>query len=145
MTFRKAQAGIENLMMYGWAVAIIMVIGVLLWNAGIFSPASAPAAGFSGFAGLRPLEWFCTAETDTVTIILANTVGANLQNVSAGGTPCEPARVTPGDSTTCVIASLPCCAAALAGSRFDCPVDVSYTGATGIYKSSYGRVWGPAE
>jgi len=49
----KAQSSMEYLMTYGWAVLVVLVVGVILWEVGIFDT-SPKGASFTGFAKLKP-------------------------------------------------------------------------------------------
>ena len=47
---RKAQTSMEYLMTYGWAIIIVIIVGVALWRLGIFTPhTSKTSQGFDAF------------------------------------------------------------------------------------------------
>ena len=46
----------EYLMTYGWAILVVMIVGVVLWYLGIFGGGTGGVNTASGFAKLRPLE-----------------------------------------------------------------------------------------
>lgn len=54
---KKAQGAMEYLMTYGWAIIVVMIVGLALWNAGILKIGPTYPKGFSGFSGVRPLDW----------------------------------------------------------------------------------------
>lgn len=46
---KKGQGAMEYLMTYGWAILVVMIVGVVLWQLGIFGPSSSvnTCRGFS--------------------------------------------------------------------------------------------------
>jgi hypothetical protein len=59
----KAQGAMEYLMTYGWAILIVMVVGIAMWQLGMFNmqPASITS---SGFDVLRPILATCQFRPD---------------------------------------------------------------------------------
>ena len=55
MEMKKGQGAFEYMMSYGWAVLVIVVLAVVLWNLGVFNPSSASTA--TGFSAIRPVAW----------------------------------------------------------------------------------------
>ncbi len=41
---RKAQSAMEYLMTYGWAIIIVIIVGLILWRLGVLSPAPTKSA-----------------------------------------------------------------------------------------------------
>lgn len=145
MMHKKGQGAMEYLMTYGWAILVVIIVGVVLWQMGVFTPGASTAANSAGFSPLKPAEWSCNAETGTLTIALVNGAGGEINNVSVGGTACVPATVSAGSETICTIATATGCNGVSAGSRFESEVSVDYISPTGLSRSSSGSVWGPAE
>ncbi len=54
---KKGQGAMEYLMTYGWAIIVVMIVGLALWNLGIFNLGKTYPKGFSGFSAVRPLDW----------------------------------------------------------------------------------------
>jgi hypothetical protein len=52
---QRGQAAFEYMMSYGWAVLVIVVLAVALWNIGVFNPVTVNQA--AGFSLLRPVAW----------------------------------------------------------------------------------------
>jgi hypothetical protein len=50
---RRAQASVEYVVSYSWAILVILVIGVALWRMGILSPRES-SMSFTGFGKLKP-------------------------------------------------------------------------------------------
>ncbi len=86
MKKRYGQASFEYMMSYGWAVLVIAVLAVMLWNIGVFDPKNARQT--YGFSLLRPIAWnFVGGNTSSsvVTIALANIGGIDVK-IGVNGT-----------------------------------------------------------
>ncbi len=82
----RGQASFEYMMSYGWAVLVIVVLAVALWNLGVFNPSVVSQA--AGFSNLRPVAWnFVGGSTDRsyATLVLSNIGGVDL-TVGINGT-----------------------------------------------------------
>jgi hypothetical protein len=53
----------EYLMSYGWAILVVMVVGVAMWQLGIFNMHSVPTTA-SGFQAIQPIVATCAKDTD---------------------------------------------------------------------------------
>lgn len=51
---RRAQAAMEYLTTYGWAVLVVMIVGIILWELGILSPGGQSAYSSIGFPRIKP-------------------------------------------------------------------------------------------
>ena len=82
---KNAQGAMEYLMTYGWAILVVMIVGVVLWNIGIFDDAGITRAtgrsiGFSTYRiGAIDASIKCT--TSNLTVILTNQAGVTLTNI----------------------------------------------------------------
>ncbi len=79
MTSFRAQGAFEYMLSYGWAILIVIVLGILLFSLGVFNPTQAPSA--TGFAILKPVSWsFSGGDPDStnVTLALENVAGQSL-------------------------------------------------------------------
>ncbi|MEM3609700.1 MAG: hypothetical protein QW076_02210 [Candidatus Anstonellales archaeon] len=75
----KGQGAFEYMVSYGWAILIVIVLGILLFSLGVFNPSQTPTA--SGFVYIRPISWSFTggeAHASNVTIAFENVAGQNL-------------------------------------------------------------------
>lgn len=106
---RKGQGAMEYLMTYGWAILVVMIVGVTLWGLGIFGGGPGAVNTASGFSKVKVLEPSIKYEytehaTDQLKYVLkfslVNGVGSKikLENITWGGD-CEfgiwPAMATP--------------------------------------------------
>ena len=96
---RKGQGAMEYVMVYGWAIMVVIVAGVALWYMGVFNLGVTPK-NFKGFEPLKPLSWavysdgsasiiMVSAETTIITITdVGGDCDFNLPNethISPGG------------------------------------------------------------
>lgn len=75
----KGQGAFEYMVSYGWAILIVVVLGILLFSLGVFNPSQTPTA--SGFVFIKPVSWsFSGGEThySNVTMAVENVAGQNL-------------------------------------------------------------------
>lgn len=75
----KGQGAFEYMVSYGWAILIVIVLGILLFSLGVFNPSQTPTA--SGFVYLKPVSWSFTggnADRSNVTIAFENVAGQTL-------------------------------------------------------------------
>jgi hypothetical protein len=139
MMHKKGQGAMEYLMTYGWAILVVIIVGVVLWQMGIFNPSGAAAPGMSGFTTVKPNEWSCKAGVLNVAVV--NAAGQQVSNLTATGGSCTNATLSAGSTTTCTAT----CPVIAAGSRYEATLSLTYATETGLTRSSTGKVWGPAE
>jgi uncharacterized protein (UPF0333 family) len=74
----KGQSAMEYLMTYGWAILVIMVVGIAMWNLGIFNMGSSTVSA-TGFGKIKPqLAATGYSSEGKFTIVLTNTVGTRI-------------------------------------------------------------------
>ena len=146
---KKAQAALEYLVTYGWAILIILVVGLVLWQMGIFNRISTPP-NCVGFSQITPLDW--KASGNELTLLLTNEAGTklNLTGVSASvfGTPCNTNSTTadlrPGQSRMVVLSG--CGGLPNTGEYYRANITIVYRHTTsGITHNSIGTCWGDVE
>lgn len=95
---KKGQGAMEYLMTYGWAILVVMIVGVVLWQLGIFNLGGTVSKTMSGFGALRPVDWsMSTAGNEQIVLINGEGTNVNIKTValdSDDGT-CEQAAVAP--------------------------------------------------
>jgi hypothetical protein len=67
MVFR-GQGAMEYLMTYGWAILVVMVAGVAMWQLGIFNMSGDTAPTSTGFSVFKPLLATCQLRNDIIFI-----------------------------------------------------------------------------
>jgi hypothetical protein len=53
----RGQASLEFLMTYGWAILVVGVVMVVLWQWGIFTPSGNNKQTYMGFWGMMPVDF----------------------------------------------------------------------------------------
>jgi hypothetical protein len=78
----KAQAAMEYLMTYGWAILIVIIVAAALWALGIFNPNTWTQGGATGFAGFQVSDWRVNS-TGTIIVLKSLTANANITQIDA--------------------------------------------------------------
>ncbi|MBI4173702.1 MAG: hypothetical protein HY519_03195 [Candidatus Aenigmarchaeota archaeon] len=148
-TTRKAQAAMEYLMTYGWAIIIIIIVAAALYYLNVFSPPTTQvASGFTGFT--VPTGGWSLSSGGQLTVLLRNAVGsritvtamsATISGTTASLTP-APANMTVNNQTTFRTGAADF-SSRTAGSAYSGTVTVTYTNTdTGLTFTSTGSLSG---
>jgi len=132
----------EYITTYGWAVLIIGIIGVVLWQLGLFDFNSRITPGFSGFSVLVPKDWSMSAGSCVLYVDLVNGAGEELTELEVDGGSCTPDTVQAGGTSIC---SLPLSGCG-GGDSYNEEMIVTYNRSSdGQQFQSAGQVWGSIE
>ncbi len=82
----KAQAAMEYLMTYGWAILIVIIVAAALWALGVFSPGTYTQETATGFSGFTVPSGGWQVSSSQVVLILKNNVGSNINVTSITAT-----------------------------------------------------------
>ena len=150
---RKGQGAMEHLMVYGWAIFVVMLLGIVMWKIGVFNPKS--TTGFSEFRSVEPIDHTNPSAGD-LDIVFMNAVGSGINmnvTVASGGDSGKQATsegnvnawVSAGDSTTFNFAGGTLNTVCQTGAnRYDITLNVNYYNQlTGLRHTESGRIWGP--
>ncbi|MCX6710160.1 MAG: hypothetical protein NTV63_04400 [Candidatus Woesearchaeota archaeon] len=98
---KKAQAAMEFLMTYGWAILVVLVAIAALAYFGVLNPGRFLPESCTIGAGVACQDFKVTA-AGTATVIVRNGMGSGISAVtlSLGGTACTPAATTIADGST---------------------------------------------
>ena len=55
----RGQGAMEYLMTYGWAILVVMVVGIAMWRMGVFDMGGASTPTSTGFQAIKPLLATC--------------------------------------------------------------------------------------
>jgi len=76
-------------MTYGWAILVVMIVGVVLWQLGIFGPGPGGANTASGFTKIKPMEpsivYSDTADTLSFRVVCGAGTGITITGVTLTG------------------------------------------------------------
>ncbi|MCX6710945.1 MAG: hypothetical protein NTZ02_02535 [Candidatus Woesearchaeota archaeon] len=126
---KKAQAAMEFLMTYGWAILVVLVAIAALAYFGVLNPGKFLPKSCTIGAGIACTDFKVMAD-GSATIIVRNGLGSNIESVSMtlGGVVAttDPATITDGNTATYVwaAASLP---TGTAGSKYKADIVFTYT------------------
>ncbi len=77
MKDNRGQAALEFLLTYGWAILVLSLVSVLLWQMGVFDPGGQVQPGSSGFWGAVPDDFVYTSSC-ILKISISNKVAASV-------------------------------------------------------------------
>jgi hypothetical protein len=103
----------EYLMTYGWAILVVMLVGVAMWQMGIFNLGGSTGTTASGFPRIKPLLSTAAyyASNDEFNVTFANGAGGTISiadgDVSVNGNS-DDCSVTPNEVRTGDTFSLAC-------------------------------------
>ncbi|OYT53258.1 MAG: hypothetical protein B6U72_06260 [Candidatus Altiarchaeales archaeon ex4484_2] len=145
---RRGQAALEFLMTYGWAILVILIVLVVLWQWGLFNPSGTIKPGQSGFWGVVPNDYEYDGGAGTFRVILQNNIDNEVEikriNVS---TSISSSSINPAEKVSAGNLSAEHSIAGLdsysPGSSFEVFVVIAYNDSrvNRILLSS-GRIWG---
>ncbi len=72
----KGQGAMEYLMTYGWAILVVIIVGIVLWQSGVFGTS---AGGISGFSKIRVEDY--SFDADEIVVSFENAAGRTLRTV----------------------------------------------------------------
>ena len=139
---KKGQGAMEYLMTYGWAILVVLIVGIVLWKTGLFGTR---ATGQSGFDVLIPAEWKISNGVNQSTIIFRNVAGKTLSSVSVtlgtdGNGTYSLGTVGPGKEVTLSNANATC----TAGSSAEVNATITYT-SNSIQHTDTGTIYADCE
>jgi hypothetical protein len=169
----KGQGAMEYLMTYGWAILVVMIVGVVLWQLGVFNPGTGQATVID-FYKIKPLSsgdvklvGGPTGGDCNLTGVFINAagtsigltqVGLNFQNPPVGTNNCVVTAQSPGgdrtamDGTTSLTVgqggtfTVEAICDAVSGSTYSTKVNMAYTSEVGGFQragAENGTITGP--
>ena len=155
----KGQGAMEYLMTYGWAILVVMIVGVVLWQLGVFGGGPGAANTATGFAKIKPLPASIKYDDsdNTLNFTLVNGAGTPITIAASGititggdhdcGTTTWPAAaVTVGTGDTINVGFSACTKAA--GASFSADIEITYTqtvAGTSVTHTDSGTIRGAVE
>ncbi|MEM3738009.1 MAG: hypothetical protein QXQ88_01505 [archaeon] len=137
---KKGQGAIEYLLTYGWAILVVIIVGIVLWRSGVFRTTG---TGTAGFDKVRPLDYSFSGSTGT--IVWQNLAGQAIRNlnitlsgdcvnstgmsvtVGAGGTYTQGCTISPACSS---------------GQGITVTATITYKSEAGLTKTESGTIYG---
>ncbi len=154
MHMKKAQAAMEYLMTYGWAIIIVIIVAAALYAMGLFSPGQQSiATGFNNLGKPEPGAWQMLND-GTTTVKMANnapySVSVTAVTVDMGATSCTNVQLN-GQSNITAGVDLGIgadfnitadCGSPTSGSVYNVDIEMSGTNDKGLQFRETGRVTG---
>jgi len=158
---RRGQGAMEYLMTYGWAILVVMIVGIVMWQLGIFNLGSTSVTA-SGFAKLKPQLTSCKMTAGGVFSCLftngaGGSISINYLYGSIAGVTCATTATTTlpgalgagpygrGDN---VNVGFPSCTKGAVGDAYALDVSIGYTlsvAGNSVTHNDTGKVRGPYE
>ncbi len=157
---RKGQGAMEYLMTYGWAILVVMIVGIVMWQLGIFNPSGTQSITMQGFGAVKPQlagTGFSSDGVFTGTFLNAGGAPIEVRNVVVTledpGTSSASASFATGSAAASANEHIVVTVGGLgsegeAGDAFSAKVEVEYVvtiGQTSVTKKSSGIIRGPIE
>ena len=129
---KRSQSALEYMMTYGWAILIIVIVAVVLYSMGIFSPSSFLSfSGITGLSGFQPASAACASNGQMI-VKLSNSLGYQVSvssiNVTTSSgvsvTQPESATLNPGQTQEFIVFGI---CPKTSGSSFSDTITVTYT------------------
>jgi len=161
MIGRKGQGAMEYLMTYGWAILVVMIVGIVMWQLGIFNMGGTTVTS-TGFAKIKPqLAATGIDRNGNANAIFTNGVGTTINflsgkvsDLNSAGKSCllapanfAPASVGAGQNMK-LSAANGCIVAGQAAQVYNAQIELTYTVAIGGVTTTHtetGSVRGPME
>jgi hypothetical protein len=153
---KKGQGAMEYLMTYGWAILVVMIVGIVMWQLGIFNLGSTSVTS-SGFPKIKPQLTSCKMSTaGAFSCLFTNGAGSGITinmisaTAGVGGTcattlPAINSKVAVGDNFQ---VSATGCKTGAVGDPYTATLYISYTvtvAGTDVTHNDTGLVRGPYE
>jgi len=139
---RKGQGSVEYLMTYGWVILVVMLVGIVLWRFGVFSPAQG-TMGFSGFGAVKPID-HVSPKSGNLNVVFMNGAGAMINmNVSVGDIKVIVGWINTNDDVMVSFSGLSgVCDPGM--NSYNVNMNATYYNSiSGLKHTDSGRVWGP--
>ena len=96
---KKGQGAMEYLMTYGWAIMVVMIVGVVLWQMGVFNLGGerTTATGFEKIKPLNPGD--IIVRNNNISIVFTNVAGGTITIEDANISFSAPSGVVCGSNT----------------------------------------------
>ena len=140
---RKGQGAMEYLMTYGWAILVVVIVGIVLWRSGIFGMVTCSTTGFTNIR----VDDYVFKSTNPSTVVWANAVGRPVKQLNmtySGDCVATGAAVTNNIVTLAggqtLSQNINCSTPCTAGTAYTVNVGISYVSEAGITHSESGTI-----
>ncbi|MBU4266418.1 MAG: hypothetical protein L6243_02080 [Candidatus Altiarchaeales archaeon] len=151
---KKGQGALEYMQTYGWAILVVLIVGVVLWQFGIFGQHSGVnvATGFSKIKVLEPSIKYDSTDPDQLTFDIINGESMHIRILgnTSGGDCASTMTISNLGLDGGQTATVTCtgCMDLDASEAFDVPISIYYRikiASDIIYRNDTGRIIGAVE
>lgn len=146
---KKGQGAMEYLMTYGWAILVVIIVGIVLWQSGVFGTGG---GGTSGFDKVRIEDY--VYNSDGLLASYENAAGGTLKKVNLTYTGVDMAYDTlevtganwaPGKEYSITINDTAANSCPASGGGYAVDVKIDYISEAGLAHSESGTIRGTCE
>jgi len=154
----KGQGAMEYLMTYGWAILVVMIVGVVLWQLGVFGGAGGGVNRATGFTTIKCFDRsiFLDAAHDNLSATFTNAAGTpvTIKKITVDGCSSPKLDGTDAGSINKTLAGgdttrFSCTTSGISkGDTFTVSINIEYTesvAGTTLTHTDTGRLTGTAE
>ena len=139
--FRKAQAAMEFLMTYGWAILVVLVAVGALAYFGVLSPDNFLPNRCTLPSGIGCVDHKAVASTSTVSVVLRNGLGYDMSSITVAAGSCTVTDSTPATLANGAKATFDLTTCTFSGSKYSNDLNVTYTlSDTGLSHKAIGSI-----
>ncbi len=91
----RAQAALEYLMTYGWALLIVVIVGVALWSLGVFNTNAGNVARLTGIPTIQAIDM----KGNSTDFVLVFSPKKSIQSASFSSSDLTNCTISPADTT----------------------------------------------
>jgi len=154
--FFRGQSALEYMMTYGWAILVVIIIGVVVWQTGLLNLGENVTPGKRGFSQISPSDWRLKTDGSFKVIIqndagmILNILDSNVTFAAGGSGTCSLSTVMPiNDFRPAAITTLEftgCPMTANPKDYYRMDLTIKYGNpASELTHISRGILWGPVE
>lgn len=148
----KGQGAMEYLMTYGWAILVVIIVGIVLWQSGVFGTS---AGGVSGFNKVRIEDY--AYSSGALNISFENAAGQTMKTVTVSysgdvdtdgvvdSTWTGTSSWAPGKEYANSLESANATACSTSGAGYTVEVTIAYTSEAGLNHTETGTIRGTCE
>ncbi|MFH1788405.1 MAG: hypothetical protein ABH834_03385 [Candidatus Altiarchaeota archaeon] len=147
----RGQAAMEYLMTYSWSILVVMLVGIAMWQLGIFNLGSGASSTYSGFPRIKPQLTLVSVTTEgNFSGYFTNGAGGSimLSNVSGGCDSFSYSSESISSGKNFIVRGSGCNISGVTGDPYALSIYIAYTvsaaGSTAEHRD-YGLLRGPLE
>ena len=139
--FRKAQAAMEFLMTYGWAILVVLVAVGALAYFGVLSPDNFLPNRCTLPSGIGCVDHKAVDSTSTISVVLRNGLGYDMSSITVKADACTGTDSTPATLANGAKSTYELTTCTFTGSKYSGDLNITYTlSDTGLSHTARGSI-----